>query len=282
MKKLVKAVLASTMMFTMVGCGSNTPQDKLEQIKEEGKIVLGTSPDFPPMEFYALDEKGNKQIVGSDISLAQAIADEIGVKLEIKATDFNGVLANTQSGSIDMAISGFSQTEERKQVMQFSDGYYREAEGGFQGILTTKENAAKYKSLDELKKANLKIAAQAGSIQYEMAMKITDAANIKQYGTTDAAALALDSGDIDAIVVSTSQAEPMLKTFPDLTILPKDGFNLDPEDMYATNVIGFPLGDEYKSLIDLCNKVIKEAKDTGKMNQWLQESKELSLQAVEG
>ncbi len=283
MKKLVSVVLATTMMMGVVGCSSSTSDsaDKLEQIKEAGKIVLGTSPDFPPSEFYILDENGEKQIVGSDISLAQAIADEIGVELEIKATDFNGVLANVQSGAVDMAISGFAQTEERKKVMQFSDGYQRDDSEDYQGILTTKEIAEKYKTLDEFKDANLTIAAQAGSIQYEMALKLTDESNIKQYGTIDAAALALDAGDIDAVIISSNSGEPMLDTFTDMTILPKDGFDLDPDAMYSTNVIGFPLGDEYQSLIDLCNEVIAEAREHGDLENWVTEAKELSAQAIE-
>lgn len=283
MKKLVSVVLATTMMMGVVGCSSSTSDsaDKLEQIKEAGKIVLGTSPDFPPSEFYILDENGEKQIVGSDISLAQAIADEIGVELEIKATDFNGVLANVQSGAVDMAISGFAQTEERKKVMQFSGGYQRDDSEDYQGILTTKEIAEKYKTLDEFKDANLTIAAQAGSIQYEMALKLTDESNIKQYGTIDAAALALDAGDIDAVIISSNSGEPMLDTFTDMTILPKDGFDLDPDAMYSTNVIGFPLGDEYQSLIDLCNEVIAEARENGDLENWVTEAKELSAQAIE-
>lgn len=283
MKKLVSVVLATTMMIGVAGCSSSTSDsaDKLEQIKEAGKIVLGTSPDFPPSEFYILDENGEKQIVGSDISLAQAIADEIGVELEIKATDFNGVLANVQSGAVDMAISGFAQTEERKKVMQFSDGYQRDDSEDYQGILTTKEIAEKYKTLDEFKDANLTIAAQAGSIQYEMALKLTDESNIKQYGTIDAAALALDAGDIDAVIISSNSGEPMLDTFTDMTILPKDGFDLDPDAMYSTNVIGFPLGDEYQSLIDLCNEVIAEARENGDLENWVTEAKELSAQAIE-
>lgn len=283
MKKLVSVVLATTMMIGVAGCSSSTSDsaDKLEQIKEAGKIVLGTSPDFPPSEFYILDENGEKQIVGSDISLAQAIADEIGVELEIKATDFNGVLANVQSGAVDMAISGFAQTEERKKVMQFSDGYQRDDSEDYQGILTTKEIAEKYKTLDEFKDANLTIAAQAGSIQYEMALKLTDESNIKQYGTIDAAALALDAGDIDAVIISSNSGEPMLDTFTDMTILPKDGFDLDPDAMYSTNVIGFPLGDEYQSLIDLCNEVIAEAREHGDLENWVTEAKELSAQAIE-
>ena len=118
-------------------------------------------------------------------------------------------------------------------------------------------------------------------IQYQLAMKLTDEANIKQYGTTDASALALDAGDIDAVIVSSNSALPMLDTFTDLTLLPKDGFDLDPDAMYSTNVIGFPLGDEYQSLIDLCNDVIEKARENGDLEKWVTEAKELSAQAVE-
>ncbi|MDE6952669.1 MAG: transporter substrate-binding domain-containing protein [Erysipelotrichales bacterium] len=284
MKKLLGLLLVSVMVLTLVGCsnsGGEGDKDVLQQIKDKGKLTVGTSPDFAPSEFYVLDENGEKKIVGSDIALAQAIADAIGVELEIKATDFNGVLANIQSGQVDMGISGFAQTEERKQVMQFSVGYQREEDDGYQGILTTKENAKKYKTLDDFKSANLKIAAQSASIQYEMAQKLTTEKNIKQYGTTDAAALALNSGDVDAMVAASSSAQPMTKTFTNLVMLPKEGFDLDPTKMYSTNVIGFPLGEEYASFIELCNKVIEAARANGDLNKWVEEAKELSAQAVE-
>ena len=284
MKKLLGLLLVSVMVLTLVGCsnsGGEGDKDVLQQIKDKAKLTVGTSPDFAPSEFYVLDENGEKKIVGSDIALAQAIADAIGVELEIKATDFNGVLANIQSGQVDMGISGFAQTEERKQVMQFSVGYQREEDDGYQGILTTKENAKKYKTLDDFKSANLKIAAQSASIQYEMAQKLTTEKNIKQYGTTDAAALALNSGDVDAMVAASSSAQPMTKTFTNLVMLPKEGFDLDPTKMYSTNVIGFPLGEEYASFIELCNKVIEAARANGDLNKWVEEAKELSAQAVE-
>lgn len=282
MKKLLKISLVLALMVSLVGCSNGgEKKDKVEAIKEAGKLVMGTSPDFPPSEFYVLDENGEKQIVGSDIALGQAIADKLGVKLEIKATDFDGVKANLQAGQIDLGISGFSETEERKQVMQFSDGYQREDEDGFQGLLVKKSTADKYKTLDELKAANLKIGAQSGSIQYEMATKITSPKNIKQLGTTDAIVLALNAGDIDAMVVSTSQCEGFLKTFTDLVILPREEFDLDPTKMYSTNVIGFPLGEEYESLIKICNEVIAEAKANGDIERWVTEAKELSAKAIE-
>ena len=255
--------------------------DSLAKIKAAGVIVMGTSPDYPPNEFYVLDANNQKQIVGSDIMLGQAIADKIGVKLEIKPTDFQGVLSNIQAAQVDMAIAGFSYTEGRKSAMQYSDGYATESEVGWQGILMSKTNAAKYTSLDQIKAAKLKFGAQSGSVQQEMAAKLTDPMSLKIMGTLDALALSLNAGDIDALVISTDNATNMLKTFSDLMILPKETFNLDPENLYAQNVVAFPLGDQHKSLIEVANEVIKAAKADGSMEKWRAEALELAKKAVE-
>lgn len=279
MKKpvLVKVLLIlsviSVLMMALSSCGTSSNGDKLAEIKKKGYISVGTSPDFPPNEFYVLDENNQKQIVGSDIELAKAIAEKIGVKLEIKATDFDGVLANIQAGQIDMGISGFAATEARKQVMQFSTGYQRSSSAGYQGILTTKDNADIYADLDSFKDAEPVLGAQRASIQYEMALKLTVDSNIKQLGTIDALALALDAGDLDAVIVASESAEPLLQTFTDFVILPKSGFDLDPEGMYSTNVIGFPLGEGYESLIALCDEVIEESRTAGLLDKWVEEAK---------
>lgn len=283
-KKLLVALLTVVVAFVLVACGGSESadgQDALARIKEEGVLNIGTSPDYPPMEFYVLDDNGDRQIVGSDIDLAQAIADEIGVTLEITATDFNGVLANVQTGSIDFGISGFTWTQERDQVMQSSIGYLQESELGFQGIMMQEAFAEQFSSLGEIEEAGLVLGAQGGSIQYELAQNLTDDSNIKQYSTLDVGLAALNEGDIDAMIVSTSSAEPMLVTFPNLTILPQESFDLDPERMYSTNVIAFPLGEEYESLIEVVNEVIQENIDNGNIEKWQAENVELSHKAVE-
>ena len=283
-KKLLVALLTVVVAFVLVACGGSESadgQDALARIKEEGVLNIGTSPDYPPMEFYVLDDNGDRQIVGSDIDLAQTIADEIGVTLEITATDFNGVLANVQTGSIDFGISGFTWTQERDQVMQSSIGYLQESELGFQGIMMQEAFAEQFSSLEEIEEAGLVLGAQGGSIQYELAQNLTDDSNIKQYSTLDVGLAALNEGDIDAMIVSTSSAEPMLVTFPNLTILPQESFDLDPERMYSTNVIAFPLGEEYESLIEVVNEVIQENIDNGNIEKWQAENVELSYKAVE-
>lgn len=255
---------------------SSGKKDKLAEIKERGVLYLGTSPDFPPCEFYYLDEKNQKQIDGYDIRLGKAIAEDLGVKLEIKATDFNGVLANIQAGQVDMGISGFTATEKRKESMQFSKGYNTTTEEGYQGIMMKKETASKFKTLEDLKKAGLKIGAQGGSIQFELALKLTGPDKVVQRDTMDSLALALDAGDIDAVTVSSDATKPILQTFKDFVVLPKDNFNLDPDNMYATNVIGFPLGDQYQSLIEESNKVIDQLQKEGKIEKWIEECKVIS------
>ena len=101
MKKLLTLGLVGLMALTLSGCTSGSDQDALSRIKEQGYITLGTSPDYAPSEFY-IDDNGKKKLVGSDIALAQAIADEIGVELRIQESDFNTVIVNAQTGAIDM------------------------------------------------------------------------------------------------------------------------------------------------------------------------------------
>lgn len=88
-------------------------------------------------------------------------------------------------------------------------------------------------------------------------------------------------GDIDAMIVASTSAEPMLATFPNLVILPQDNFDLDPEQVYSTNAIAFPLGEEYQSLIDLANEFIKENIENGNIEQWHKEATKLSRDAIE-
>ena len=72
-----------------------------------------------------------------------------------------------------------------------------------------------------------------------------------------------------------------LSTFTDLVVLPREEFDLDPDGMYSTNVIGFPLGEEYESLVKVANEVISEARANGDLQKWADEAQELSKKAIE-
>ena len=144
MKKLFLGAMAFLVAVTLVACGSKKDAD--ESIKENKKLVVAVSPDYPPFEFKTLVD-GKDQVVGSDIKLAQAIANELGVKLEVTTMSFDNVLSSLQSGKADLAISGISVTDERKKTFDFSDPYYETQNA----IIVRKDQESTYSSLDALK-----------------------------------------------------------------------------------------------------------------------------------
>lgn len=124
-KKIAAVAAVAVLAISMVGCGSSGDENKtaLDKIKESGKLVVGTSADYPPYEFHATVD-GKDEIKGFDIDIAQAVADDLGVKLEIKDMDFDGLLVALQGDKVDMVFAGMTPTEERKQNADFSDIYY--------------------------------------------------------------------------------------------------------------------------------------------------------------
>ena len=276
MNKILKLVLTFVLSIALVGCGSSgdSGKDALELIKENGVLKIGTSPDYPPYQFYA-DVDGKNQIVGFEIELAKAIAEEIGVELEIIPSDFDGVKLNVQTKEVAMGISGFSRTPSREETFNFSNSYLQTNPEGYQGIMVRSEDVNKYQSIEDIKKANLKIAAQTGSIQYELALQLTSAENVIQLQTTDACAMQLSVGDVDAVVATDNIGRAFANTFTNIEMLGEEKFNLDPEDKFGKNGIIFPKDSSYDSLIEVVNKVIKESEDSGKLEEWRIKAEEL-------
>lgn len=87
----------------------------MKKIKSSGKIVVGMSADYPPMEFTK-NVNGKNKFVGVDVELAKQIAKDLGVKLEIKNMDFDSLLVALETGKIDVIISGMTPTSERRRA----------------------------------------------------------------------------------------------------------------------------------------------------------------------
>ena len=167
MKKVLAILLAMAMLFGMAACssgGSTEPaadsSSVIDEIKANGKLTVGTSADYPPYEFHT-EIDGKDTIVGFDMAIAQAIADDLGVDLEIVDMSFDNLLMSLANGEFDMVIAGITSNEERKKAVDFSDPYLVSKSL----ILVTSENADKYKTLDDLKGA--KGGAQTGTITYD-------------------------------------------------------------------------------------------------------------------
>ncbi len=218
MKRFAWLLLALPLL---AACGAKAPASGLEAIKKAGKLVLGTSADFPPYEFHATKD-GADAIVGFDIAIAAQIAKDLGVALEIKDMKFDGLLAALDSGNIDLVIAGMTPTEERKKNTDFSEIYYR-AE---QGLIVRSADAAKYASPESLKSAM--VGAQKGAIQVGiaktqikgMADDKADHPEVKELGKVADLVLELKNGKIEAVVVETEVAKAYAAANPDLAVAP--------------------------------------------------------------
>lgn len=265
MKKLFCAALAAVMlMATMSGCGSS--QNRLEKIKESGKLVLATSPDFAPLEFEDLSS-GEAQYVGSDIELAKYIAEKLGVELEISAMDFSAVQAAIPSGQADIAISGFAKTEERAQNMELSTPFNITEDGG-QTVLVAKGEGANYTAAEDF--SGLQIGAQNGSLQYNLvSSQLPEDVEIVPVGSLNDGVLMLETGKIDALASDLSNAELLLESH--------DGIETTDfmfEYSSEGNVAAVKKGET--ELIEAVNEIIEEVNELGLYDQWKDEATELA------
>ena len=142
---------------------------------ENGKpvLVLGTSPDYPPYEFYS--DSAMTQFAGIDVEVAKYIADSMGMELQIEAMNFDNLVTSLSNGDFDMVLAACEYTEERALACDFSDPYYTDLPPV---ILVKTANLDKYKTVDDINKAGVIIGAQKNTTKAMAASdKFPEAAN---------------------------------------------------------------------------------------------------------
>ncbi len=234
--------------------------EKLKDILDKGQIVLATSPDYPPSEF--VDEQGN--VKGSDIMLAQYIANSLGVDLKVETMDFNAVLTAVDTGKVDIGISGFGYKADRAEQFELSHGYQSSSAAAHHTLLVPAEKADDYKSLADF--SGKKIDTQANSLQE---MYVTDQipdADLQKVSTLDQAILELQTGKIDAIALDSTAAKNYAETSDGMfvSVYEKNGveFDLSQYADESGNVAAVKKGET--SLIDAVNQVIDSLATSGK------------------
>ena len=233
---------------------------KLKDILDKGQIVLATSPDYPPSEF--VDDQGN--VKGSDIMLAQYIANSLGVDLKVETMDFNAVLTAVDTGKVDIGISGFGYKADRAEQFELSHGYQSSSAAAHHTLLVPAEKANEYKSLADF--SGKKIDTQANSLQE---MYVTDQipdADLQKVSTLDQAILELQTGKIDAIALDSTTAKNYAETSDGMfvSVYEKNGveFDLSQYADESGNVAAVKKGET--SLIDAVNQVIDSLATSGK------------------
>lgn len=125
MRNLLKTQLSKVlvMLIVFIGIFTNTVAET-KKIFEGKHFVMATSANFPPLESLVLDENGQNKVVGFDVDLAEALSKELGFTFEIMNTQFSSLIGGLQGKRVDFVISGMSATEERKQSIDFTNGYF--------------------------------------------------------------------------------------------------------------------------------------------------------------
>lgn len=171
-----------------------------DKIKSAGVLKVGTEAQYAPYEFKDADAK----IVGADIALAQKIADDLGVKLEVVDMKFEGIIPAVQSGQVDLGIAAFSNTPERAKEVDFSNIYDKSE----QMLVVDAQNKDKYTSVDAL--SGLKVGAQKGTIQSNLITKELTKSTLFELDKFPALALEVQNGNIAGLVADASVAKSLI------------------------------------------------------------------------
>ena len=230
----------------------------------QGTLTVATSPDFAPYEFYAIGDNGTPSLAGFDMSLAQYIADYLGLKLEVIPMDFDGTIMEVQNKNVDLGMAGYSPAPERAEVMEFSSVYYT----GGQSFVTTKANADKFKSLADTSNKSYSVAAQVGSIQMGLAQQFSPEADIVALSKVTDIIAELISGKVTGAYIETVVAQSYQKNYPDLEIV------LDVPYEAEGSVVGIAKGN--LALLEGVNRAIAAALADGSMASFVATANELA------
>ena len=265
MKKIIAMVLALMMLATMfAGC----------QGSGNKTLKVAISPDFAPMEFVIYDESGKAQYAGFDIMLAEYIAAEMGKELQLMPMDFFACQAAVAAGTVDMSISGFSWTEERAQNYNLSDYYYAGDNETEQVLITTKENAGKFTTVESM--AGLKVGAQAASLQEGLCKEQLPNNELVVYTDINTGVLQLKKGDFQVMAVATGNAEAIISANPELALA---GFKFEVSEEESNNLILLKKGAD--KLTEEVNKILAKAYAAGLYGEWYEKAKDLANIGVE-
>ena len=208
---------------------------------EAGKLTMATNAALPPYEMTT--DAG--EFEGIDVDTAKAIAEKLGLELQIDDMDFDAALLSVQQGKADIVMAGVTVTDERKAVMDFSDSYAT----GIQSIIVP--NDSDIASPDDL--AGKKIGTQRGTTGYIYCSDDFGDENVVAYDDGLTAVQALNNGQVDAVVIDNAPAKEYVAANPGLKVL---------ETSYAEEdyAIGMAKGS---SLEDVVNAALEELKADG-------------------
>jgi len=230
MKHLLKAALAALAIAATTHANAT---DK--------ELLVATDTAFVPFEF-----KQGDQYVGFDIDLWAAIAKELGWKYTLKPMDFNGIIPALQTRNVDVALAGITIKEERKQAIDFSDGYY---DSGFLLMVRSDNDSIK----GEADVVGKTVAVKSGTSAADYAKANLKASDLRQFPNIDNAYLELRTGRVDAAMHDTPNVLYYIKTAGEGQVKA-----VGQQMMAQQYGIGFPKGSELREPVNGALKTLRE------------------------
>lgn len=209
---------------------------------EPGKLIMSTNAAFPPYEMTT----DSGEFEGIDIETAQAIADKLGLELQIDDMDFDAALLAVQQGKSDMVMAGVTVTDERQNVMDFTDSYAT----GIQSIIVKEDSDIA--SVDDL--AGKKIGTQRGTTGYLYCSDDFGDENIVAYDDGLTAVQMLNNGQVDCVVIDNAPAKEFVAANPGLKLL---------DTAYVEESYAIGVGKGNTELKDAINTALEELKADG-------------------
>ena len=236
LKKILAAVLALCMILCFAGCGKKT----------DNVLTMGTNAAFPPYEY--VDDNGD--IVGIDAEIAAALAEKLGMELEIKDMEFDSLITACAGGSIDVVLAGMTVTDERKESVNFSDSYAT----GIQVIIVKEDSDIA--DADGLE--GKLIGVQSGTTGDIYCTDDYGQDNVKQYANGALAIEALKNGQVDCVIIDNEPATAFVAANEGLKIL---------ETEYVTEDYAIAIAKENTDLLEKINDAMAELKADGTIDK---------------
>ena len=268
MKKALSLMTAAALVLSLAACGSTassaasseavssdaassetasseaaseTETAELSTV-EPGKLIMSTNAAFPPYEMTT----DSGEFEGIDIETAQAIADKLGLELQIDDMDFGAALLAVQQGKSDMVMAGVTVTDERQNVMDFTDSYAT----GIQSIIVKEDSDIA--SVDDL--AGKKIGTQRGTTGYLYCSDDFGDENVVAYDDGLTAVQMLNNGQVDCVVIDNAPAKEFIAANPGLKLL---------DTAYVEESYAIGIGKGNTELKDAINTALEELKADG-------------------
>ena len=276
MKKLIAMMLALVMALGLAACGNtnsskdnaNTGDDSQPEAKTT--LVVGVSADYAPFEFMYPDASGNMVYGGIDISVAQYVADELGLTMQVENMSFDNLLASLDKGDFDIVLSAMEATPERLENADFSDPYYTDVPPA---ILVKADAADSYKTLADFNGKS--VGAQTATTKLDLVNDIKGATPVPLSSVLDLVnELVYDK--VDAILVDGGVAQQYADANPDLVIAEASS-ELGEAAPYC---IAVAKGDP-KGLLDGINAAIAKMTAENKVETFIADADALADVAVE-